>query len=135
MSMSRYSADGRLERSLEAAVMILEAVKGFEHKFDIKFSGHSGDSNSVALGVEWGHPPCNDRERLSVIKKMHAHCEMCDSGDNTINGVKKAIETVTREAADDYYVFCVTDANLDQYGITPDHFQRLVNIDARVHVT
>jgi len=132
MSMSRYSADGRLQRSLEAAVMILEALKGFEHKFDIKMTGHSGDSKEVPL-VEFGAFPKNDKERLTVIKKMHAHAEMCDSGDNTVEGVKQAIETITRKEADDYYVFCISDANLDQYSIKPAHFERLFAIERRVH--
>ena len=32
MSMSRFWADGRLQRSLETAVMVMEAFDGFEHK-------------------------------------------------------------------------------------------------------
>ncbi len=32
MSMSRFWADGRLQRSLETAVMVMEAFEGFERK-------------------------------------------------------------------------------------------------------
>ena len=32
MSMSRFWADGRLQRSLETAVMVMEAFDSFEHK-------------------------------------------------------------------------------------------------------
>jgi hypothetical protein len=32
MSMSRFWADGRLQRSLETAVMVMEGFDAFEHK-------------------------------------------------------------------------------------------------------
>lgn len=130
--MSRYAADGRLERSLEAAVMIMEALKGFEHKFSVKMTGHSGDSDEVEL-FEFGKIPKDDKERLGVIKRMHAHAEICDSGDNTIEAMKKGIEQIARVEADDWFCFLISDANLDQYGITPEHFERLDAIDRRVH--
>ena len=80
MSMARYASDGRLERSLEAAVMVMEALKGFERKFDYRLSGHSGSTSELVL-VPWGRPPANDKARLDVIRAMHAHTEMCDSGE------------------------------------------------------
>lgn len=41
-SMTRFNGhDGRLDRSLECALLIMEAFKGFEHKFRYKISGHS----------------------------------------------------------------------------------------------
>jgi hypothetical protein len=127
MSMGRYAADGRMQRSLEAATMILEAVKGFEQKFDIRFSGHSGDSDNVELGVEFGKPVRNDKERLGVVKKMAAHIQMCDSGDTTVSAIQKAVDGMARDGreADARYVFAISDANLDQYGISSSHFEAL----------
>jgi hypothetical protein len=127
MSMGRYAADGRLQRSLEAAVMVLEAIKGFEQKFEVRFTGHSGDSDSVDLGVEFGKPPRNDKERLKAIKLMNSHVQMCDSGDTTINAIRKAVDAMARDGreADARYVFALSDANVDSYGIGPTHFEQL----------
>jgi hypothetical protein len=134
MSMSRYASDGRLERSLECAVMVMEALKGFERKFDYRIVGHSGDTDELQL-VPWGKPPKNDKGRLDIIRAMHAHCEMCDSGDHTIEAAKKAIfDCAAQQEADDRFVFLVSDANLDQYSITPDMIGRLFELDKRVHV-
>lgn len=134
MSMSRYASDGRLERSLEAAVMIMESLKGFERKFDYRVVGHSGDTDELVF-VPWGKPPANDKARLDVIKGMHAHTEMCDSGDHTLEAAKKAIfDCAAQKEADDRFVFLVSDANLDQYSITPDMISRLFDLDKRVHV-
>jgi len=133
MSIVRYSADGRLQRSLEAATMMLEATKGLEHRYDLAMSAHSGDTAHLPL-VDFGHPPRNDKQRLDVIKKMHAHAEMCESGDNTIEGIRRAIESITRADADSYYVFALSDANLDQYNIGFETLQKLFNMDPRVHV-
>ena len=84
--------------------------------------------------VEFGKLPNDDKARLAVIKKMHAHTEMCDSGDNTIESTRRAIKEITKEPADDYHVIIVTDANLDQYSISAQHFTELFNQDPRVNV-
>lgn len=49
MSMSRYSMDGRLLRSLQSAVMIMESFKGFEKKYEYQIMGHSGDTDDLVL--------------------------------------------------------------------------------------
>ena len=42
-SMTRFNGhDGRLDRSMEAATMIMESFKNFDHKFKYRISGHSG---------------------------------------------------------------------------------------------
>ncbi|GBG25911.1 von Willebrand factor A domain-containing protein 8 [Hondaea fermentalgiana] len=134
MSMTRYAADGRLQRSLEATTMILEAVKGMEHRFDIAMSAHSGDTAHLPL-VDFGKPPRTDKERLNVVRQIYAHAEMCESGDNTVNGLRRAIEAITRGPdADARYVVLVSDANVDMYGITPETLDKLIKMDPRVHV-
>ena len=82
MSMSRYSFDGRLQRSLEAATMLMEGFRGMENKYEYKISGHSGDTEDYTF-VEEGKPPKSDVERFRTILRMYAHAEECDSGDNT----------------------------------------------------
>jgi hypothetical protein len=50
-SMTRFNGhDGRLTRSLECAVMIMEALKGLEHKFQYKLVGHSGMTSVLLTG-------------------------------------------------------------------------------------
>jgi hypothetical protein len=50
---------------------------------------------------------------------MIAHSEYCSSGDSTVEALQCAIYNVTKEEADDYFVFGVSDANLARYGIRP----------------
>ena len=133
MSMSRYSMDGRLLRSLQSAVMIMESFKGFENKYEYSILGHSGDTDDLVLARE-GVQPANDRERLLVVRKMNAHTEICDSGDNTLRACQKAIQQIVERDADEHVVFLLSDANLDQYGIGSDDLIRLLNQDKRVRV-
>jgi len=114
--------------------MMLEATKGMEHRFDIAMSAHSGDTAHLPL-VEFGKPPRDDKARLNVIRQIYAHAEMCESGDNTVNGLRRAIEAITRgPEADARYVVLISDANVDMYGITPETLERLIKMDPRVHV-
>lgn len=116
-SMSRYNAhDGRLERSLEVALMIMDAFKGFEHKFRYSIVGHSGDS-SLLIFVKPDNPPKSEIEMFQVLQQMHAHATHCVSGDNTMNCLKKCIRDIRQEQADDYIVVVISDANIIQYGI------------------
>ena len=133
MSMSRYSMDGRLLRSLQSAVMIMESFKGFEQKYEYQIMGHSGDTDDLVL-VKEGMEPKNDRDRLMVVRKMNAHTEICDSGDNTIRSCEKAINTIVERDADEHVVFLLSDANLEQYGIGSGDLMRLLNQDKRVRV-
>jgi von Willebrand factor A domain-containing protein 8 len=133
MSMSRYSMDGRLLRSLQSAVMIMESFKGFEQKYEYQIIGHSGDTDDLVL-VKEGVEPKNDRDRLMVVRKMNAHTEICDSGDNTIRSCEKAIQAIVERDADEHVVFLLSDANLEQYGIGSADLMRLLNQDKRVRV-
>ena len=47
--------DGRLQRSLEAATMVMESMRGLEHRYSYKIAGHSGDSENVRF-VDEGKP-------------------------------------------------------------------------------
>ena len=125
--------DGRLQRSLEAATMVMESFRVFDHKYQYKIGGHSGDSDNLQF-VEEGKPPSNDRERLQVIRKMHAHSDLCDSGDNTLSSVRYAVREIVKKEADEYAVFLLSDANLEQYGIGARELQDILELDQRVRV-
>ena len=98
--------------------MIMEAVKGFEHKFSMAISGHSGDTDSLPLVAFDDNALETDVDRLKVLRKMYAHTEVCDSGDSSLASCRKAVQEITSTDGDDYYVFLISDANLEQYGIS-----------------
>uniref|UniRef100_A0A674JE42 von Willebrand factor A domain-containing protein 8 n=1 Tax=Terrapene triunguis TaxID=2587831 RepID=A0A674JE42_9SAUR len=67
-SMYRFNGvDGRLERSMEAVCMVMEAFENYEHKFKYDIVGHSGDGFNIAL-VGSDKVPKNNKQRLEIIK-------------------------------------------------------------------
>jgi hypothetical protein len=86
--------DGRLERTLQTAVMIFEAFAGFEHKYRYSMVAHSGDTECAPL-VEYDLAPSNEKERLKVVQRMAAHTQFCMSGDHTLEATRAAIEEVS----------------------------------------
>lgn len=67
-SMYRFNSyDGRLERELEAVVLLMEAFQGFEDKIKYDIMGHSGDAHDIRFVVA-DSPPTNDMQRLQVIR-------------------------------------------------------------------
>ncbi|CAG8498072.1 10507_t:CDS:10, partial [Cetraspora pellucida] len=119
-SMYRFNShDRRLDRSMEVALMIMESFKSFEHKFQYQIFGHSGDSPNVEF-VKEGKYPRTEKETFKVLNRMHTHSQFCLSGDNTLGAVLHAIKDITKEAADDYFVVVLSDANIQQYKINPE---------------
>ena len=59
--------DGRLEREMEAVVLVMEAFHGHESRFQYDIVGHSGDASSVTF-VHNKSPPANNKERLDIIR-------------------------------------------------------------------
>ncbi|KAJ3386110.1 von Willebrand factor A domain-containing protein 8, partial [Entophlyctis sp. JEL0112] len=118
-SMARFNGlDSRLERSLECALLVMEAFKGFEHKFQYKITGHSGDGPNFEF-VNQKYPK-NEKEMFDVLNKMSSHARFCLSGDNTVTAVKSTIQELSQEDADDHFALILSDANLSQYNIQPD---------------
>jgi hypothetical protein len=133
-SMYRFNGqDGRLERSLEAAMLVMESFHGFEQRYDYAIRGHSGDGPDIAF-VEFGEPPANRRERLNVLQKMLAHSQFCMSGDHTLEATAQAVKSVMEVEADDHFVIVVSDANLRRYGIQPRELGKILTSDRRVQV-
>ncbi|KAF4717412.1 von Willebrand factor A domain-containing protein 8, partial [Perkinsus olseni] len=56
-SMYRFNGvDGRLKRMTDIAVLLMEAMQGFEERLIYEIRGHSGDGPSIKL-VDFGNPP------------------------------------------------------------------------------
>uniref|UniRef100_A0A8C1K7N3 von Willebrand factor A domain-containing protein 8 n=1 Tax=Cyprinus carpio TaxID=7962 RepID=A0A8C1K7N3_CYPCA len=132
-SMYRFNGvDGRLERSMEAVCMVMEALENYEHKFKYDIVGHSGDGFDIEL-VRCDKVPKNNKERLKVLKTMHAHSQFCMSGDYTLEGTEHAMKELAHEEADEHFVIVLSDANLERYGISPDRFARALTSNPQVN--
>lgn len=125
-SMYRFNGmDQRLTKLLETTVMVMEAFAGFEAKLDYAMIGHNGDSDNIPL-VNFGAPPANQKERMVICQKMVAYAQYCWSGDNTVEAMRRSVDLVTKEKGDSYFVFVVSDANLQRYGITPRELTEII---------
>ncbi|MGH0128533.1 UNVERIFIED_CONTAM: hypothetical protein FKN15_018942 [Acipenser sinensis] len=132
-SMYRFNGlDSRLERSMEAVCMVMEALESYEHKFKYDIVGHSGDGFDIEL-VRCDKIPKNNKERLKVLKTMHAHSQFCMSGDYTLESTEHAVKEIAREEADEYFVIVLSDANLERYGISPDRFAQALTCNPQVN--
>ncbi|GAA5995340.1 uncharacterized protein JCM10292_005112 [Rhodotorula paludigena] len=136
-SMYRNQADGRMARSLEAAVMILEAFDRLsasgKAKYRLDFVGHSGESAEIPF-VGADALPSNPGDRWRIVEKMALISQYCWPGDETINALDKAVDAVAEADADDYIVVAITDANFDRYGITAEDLRRSITRNSKVHV-
>ena len=139
-SMFRFNGvDGRLERSLQLATLVMEAFSESRDRFEVGMFGHSGDSPCIPL-ARFGQLPKTQADRLALLDAMVAHTQYCSSGDHTLEGISAAVGEVTRrlvaladtEGGDDEaaggddtgsdkrgFAFLVSDANLQRYGIQP----------------
>lgn len=59
--------DQRLDRELEAVVMVMEAFEGFETRVRYDIVGHSGESRNIPF-VDEKKPPADSKMRLETIK-------------------------------------------------------------------
>lgn len=72
-SMYRFNSyDGRLDRQLEAVVLLMEAFEGFEDKIQYDIFGHSGDTERIQF-VDRKNPPKNNKQRLDIIRVSNTH--------------------------------------------------------------
>ncbi|KAF5289201.1 hypothetical protein FQR65_LT00087 [Abscondita terminalis] len=132
-SMYRFNSyDGRLDRELEAAVLLMEAMEGFEDKIQYDITGHSGDSHDIKF-VRRNDPPKNNKERLNVLKTMHAHAQFCFSGDNTLEATELAIKSMAKEECDEAIVVILSDANLQRYGIPAKNLSEALTSSEKVN--
>lgn len=65
--------DNRLDRELEAVVMVMEAFEGFEQRVQYDIVGHSGEADQIQF-VDHKNPPKDDKLRLDIIKVIFFIC-------------------------------------------------------------
>jgi MoxR-like ATPase len=125
-SMTRFNGlDGRLNRTLEAVMVVMEALAGQEHRIDASIQAHSGDSPDIPL-VDWDAMPTNRAQRLAVLQAMVTHSAYCWSGDNTVEGITAGVRGASErgaalgDEAGTSFVLALSDANLRRYGIAPE---------------
>ncbi|XP_050525858.1 von Willebrand factor A domain-containing protein 8 [Daktulosphaira vitifoliae] len=133
-SMYRFNSyDGRLDRELEAVVLVMEALSGFEDKIIYDIVGHSGETECLKF-VDKFNPPTDNKKRLEVIKKMHAHTQFCMAGDNTLQSVVYAQKTLEAENKDfdEAVIILLSDANLARYNIRPEKLAAALTLSSDV---
>lgn len=138
-SMYRFNGeDGRLDRMLEVACMLMEAFEGQageEGGGEVEYAiwAHSGDAPRLPL-VEFGRPPRTRKEKLAVLERIAAHAQYCQAGDHTLRATEEAAAELSayqqaRDGGEEEgegqgrgggsYLFVVSDANFARYGIDP----------------
>ncbi|GAB1605806.1 von Willebrand factor A domain-containing protein 8-like [Argonauta hians] len=132
-SMYRFNGhDHRLEREMAAVLMVMEALEGYDTKLKYEIFGHSGENYDTSF-VKFDKAPKNNKERLTVLKTMHAHSQFCLSGDNTLEATKHAIDSIAKEEADEHFVIVLSDANFERYGISANRFSQLLTSNTEVN--
>ncbi|KAJ3774347.1 AAA domain-containing protein [Lentinula raphanica] len=133
-SMYRFQYDGRLQRSLEAAVMLMETFDRLSRKdkYIWDMYGHSGDEPLIPL-VTAEQPPTEVKERWKVTEKMCMIPQYCFAGDNTVEAIQKGVDEVAKSEADDWFVITITDANFGRYQITPEEISKAMRRHSKVH--
>ncbi|KAL0271601.1 UNVERIFIED_CONTAM: hypothetical protein PYX00_008644 [Menopon gallinae] len=132
-SMYRFNGyDQRLQRIMEATIMVMEAFQGFESQIKYDIIGHSGETYNLEF-VSADSPPANNKERLAVVKLMYAHSQFCLSGDHTLPATIHAIEKISKEDCDEAIVVVMSDANLDHYNISPRRFGQILTSNPDVN--
>lgn len=132
-SMYRFQADGRLQRSLETAVMLMESFNHLSRKDKYAWDmyGHAGDEPEIPL-VKVGDSVEEVSERWAIVQKMEYTSQYTYSGDSTVTAIEKAVDQVAAFDGDDHYVIALTDANFAQYSITEDVLARAMNRHPKV---
>uniref|UniRef100_A0A914QPH8 VWFA domain-containing protein n=2 Tax=Panagrolaimus davidi TaxID=227884 RepID=A0A914QPH8_9BILA len=133
-SMYRFNGhDKRLQKSMEAALMVMEALEGKQDKIKYDIVGHSGDGPEMVFTTP-DAPPTNEKQKYDVAKKMFLQSQFCYSGDFTLEALQLAISKVSKETdVDERFVIVLSDANLDRYGIKPHHLAKRLEADPKVH--
>lgn len=129
-SMYRFNSyDGRLNKALEAALLVMKGFEGMEDRFQSTLVGHSGDSPAISFG----DPPTNEKHMMRILQAIVAHTQYCSSGDFTLEAVEQAIDDVGDDKSgsgdqehDENIVIAISDANLRRYGIHPRELGKII---------
>ncbi|KAG5651686.1 hypothetical protein H0H81_007817 [Sphagnurus paluster] len=133
-SMYRFQYDGRLQRSMEAAAMLMETLDRIsrKEKYVWDMYGHSGDGPDIVL-VPADKPPTELRDRWKVVEKMAMIPQYSFAGDYTVEAIEKGVNEVGKFDADDWFVIAITDANFGRYQITPEQLTQAMKRNPKVH--
>ena len=135
-SMYRFNGtDGRLNRQIEALLMVMEGLDSKIAKEKIKWDiiGHSGDSRYIPLSHA-DNPPKNDKERLKVLQEAASYPQFCFPGDFTIEATRDCVKQLASDTdADERFLIVLTDANLDRYGIPIRSLANALDLDNTVN--
>lgn len=128
-SMYRFNGyDGRLQRLLEATLMIMEALKE-DDRFQLTIVGHNGTSAVIPLVN--ANTPRDPATQLKTLESMVAHTQYTYAGDSTL----EAIEEAVTEAKPGDLILVISDANLKRYRIEPEEVSGLLRSkDVHAHL-
>ena len=126
-SMYRFGYDGRLERLLEATLMIMECFRG-DKRFNLHITGHNGSSPKIDL--VYPSMQLDEATQLRVLEGMVAHTQYTYAGDHTIEAIEAAVE----ESEQDTLVIIISDANLHRYAITLNDLKPLQSSKVHAHL-
>jgi hypothetical protein len=104
----------------------MQALDGLEGEFDYSMVGHSGSGPEAEQLIRWGEPPQGAKARLALLQRMAAHTQFCHPGDQTFEASDLAIKEVAERAADERFVFVISDADLARYNKQPQEWNRIL---------
>ena len=127
-SMYRFNGyDSRLERLLEASLMIMEGLRD-DSRFKLFLIGHNGSSAKIPLVDPDTH--LDEATQLRVLECMVANTQYTYAGDNTVEAIRSAVT----EANTGDLVLVISDANLKRYQITSEDLALLQSRDVHAHL-
>ena len=126
--------DSRLDKLCELSAFLFDAFDGIESQFTYAITAHSGSGPEALTLVPWGRPPASPKEKLALCEQLRAHAQYCNPGDQTLEATRLAIADCLSEDADEHFVFVVSDADLERYGISPAEWTKIIMSNKRCHV-
>lgn len=127
-SMYRFNSyDQRLERLLEATLMMMDTMKD-DKRFSFNIIGHNGSSAEIPLVNP--NTPLDESTQLKVLECMVANTQYTYAGDNTV----KAIDLAIAGAAKGELIIIISDANLERYDISVDDLSPLQSPNVHAHL-
>uniref|UniRef100_A0A7S4QLC2 VWFA domain-containing protein n=1 Tax=Alexandrium monilatum TaxID=311494 RepID=A0A7S4QLC2_9DINO len=124
--------DDRLRRLQEALVFIFESFTGFMQKYDYQITGYSAAGYDYVF-VPWTKPPRSTSQRLAVLERMVSHARHAPSGDGTLSATEWAVKEVRKREGDEYFVFVISDCELNRHDISPPEWNKLLMADPQVN--
>jgi len=104
----------------------MQSLDGLDAEYEYSMVGHSGSGPEAEKLIAWGEPPQGERKRLQLLQKMAAHTQYCHPGDQTYEASALAIKETADRAADERFVFIVSDADLARYGKAPAEWNAIL---------